>query len=180
MGKTRVYDLATSLDVAKEELVDKINGMNLGFTVNNYMSQLTDEEEAAVREAVEKEQRRAVVEERIRPTVIRRRSRGNRRRVESAPASEPAVESKVEVAVARPAPTAPVSKPKVVEPKVAEPEVVEPVEKVAPQEVSSEPKEAEVVAAKAPEPAKVVEPDVAEPAVRCGSCRSASRLMWRL
>ncbi len=76
MGK-KVYEVAETIGLDKRELVEKINTMNLGFTVKNYASTMTDDEAARVQEAVERERRRAVVEERIQPGVIRRR--GNRK-----------------------------------------------------------------------------------------------------
>lgn len=53
MGKsTRVYELATAMGMAKQELVDLINGSKLGFSVKDSMSSLNEVQEKAVQQAV--------------------------------------------------------------------------------------------------------------------------------
>jgi len=132
MGKTRVYQLADTIGVDHDVLVSKINAMQLGFEVKNYMSVITDDEASTVREAVEKERRRLVVEERIRPTVIRRRSRKKPGEPDS-DANEPTVEV---VEAKAPAPTVRV-RPAVKEPALP---VVGPEEEPKPPfEVKPEP-----------------------------------------
>lgn len=142
MGKTRVYQLADTIGVDHDVLVSKINAMQLGFEVKNYMSVITDDEATTVREAVEKERRRLVVEERIRPTVIRRRSRKKPGEpdTDAAEATAEIVESKAPPVVQAPPvvkePSAPIRSDKERKPPVeakAEPEV-EVVEASAPTE----------------------------------------------
>jgi translation initiation factor IF-2 len=133
----------------QKELTDKINALNLGFTVKNYMSTLSDEQAKLVTETVERERRRSVVEERIQPGLIRRRAAGR-------PAPEPVKEE-------LPPATGPVGlKIRRATPKVEEPK---PVAKAEPPKV---PAKAEPAKAEPPrfEPARVLsrpEPVKAEP-----------------
>ena len=74
----RVYELAQDIGLKSRDLAEKINAMGLGFTVNNHMSTITDEQEDTLRRALEREARENMVEERISATVIRRKPRVRR------------------------------------------------------------------------------------------------------
>jgi len=80
MTTYRVYQLASELSFDRAELVDKINSLDLGFTVSNYMSTLTDDEVDALRDALHREKVAKVEETRLNDagTVIRRRSKSRR------------------------------------------------------------------------------------------------------
>jgi translation initiation factor IF-2 len=71
--KVRVFKLAKEFSVENEVMVAKIQ--NLGFQVRNYMSGLELEDAQRVRRLLEKERAENTVEERIRPTVVRRRTK---------------------------------------------------------------------------------------------------------
>lgn len=86
MPKQRVYELAKELGLNKQELVTKINTLELGFSVGNFMTVLSPEEVKAVKKAVssngevkakpEAKKAEKVVpkaEEVAKPTMIRRR-----------------------------------------------------------------------------------------------------------
>ncbi|MFW6087293.1 MAG: translation initiation factor IF-2 N-terminal domain-containing protein, partial [Myxococcota bacterium] len=72
MNKVRVYEVARELGVPNRELVQKI--ASLGIQVRNHMSVLDPAEVERVKRSFHKEQSENVVEERIRPTVVRRRA----------------------------------------------------------------------------------------------------------
>ncbi len=72
MSKVRVYELARELGLENRELVSRISA--LGLQVRNHMSALEGAEAERIRRAVAKEQSGKLVEEKIRPTVVRRRS----------------------------------------------------------------------------------------------------------
>ncbi|MCG8557309.1 MAG: translation initiation factor IF-2 N-terminal domain-containing protein, partial [Proteobacteria bacterium] len=71
MSKTRVYEVARELGLDNRELLAKI--ASLGIQVRNHMSALDTADAERVKRAFEKEKAQNVVEERIRPTVVRRR-----------------------------------------------------------------------------------------------------------
>jgi translation initiation factor IF-2 len=71
--KVRVFKLAKEFEVENEVMVAKIQ--NLGFQVRNYMSALEAEDAQRVRRLLERERAENTVEERIRPTVVRRRTK---------------------------------------------------------------------------------------------------------
>ena len=156
----RVYEVAQEIGLKSRDLADRINGLALGFTVNNHMSQLTDEQEDVLKQALDKQARDNMVAERISATVIRRKPK--RQKIVASPVSlptngsQPAVETPKPVAEVRPATP--------VEPEVAvAPEPVAPVEE--PAEVAAAPE----VVEEQPEPvvAEVAEPDaqpIEEPA----------------
>ena len=167
----RVYEVAHVMGLKGRELASKINSLGLGFTVNNHMSTLSEEQEEALQRAIDREARENMVEERIRATVIRRKPK--RRKVVAAtvtadiepvkPAPVLAIppEETVEVApepVEIDAPTPePITEPEeTVEPVVEPPEVPVEVEPVAPVDVE-EPEE--TVAVEDPEPV-VQEPEL--------------------
>ncbi|HEY6879840.1 MAG TPA: translation initiation factor IF-2 [Polyangiales bacterium] len=72
MIKVRVYEVARELGLDNRELVSKI--ASLGIQVRNHMSALEPAEVDRIKRALDKDRQSNVVEERIRPTVVRRRS----------------------------------------------------------------------------------------------------------
>jgi translation initiation factor IF-2 len=80
--KVRVFKLAREFGVENDVMVNKVR--NLGFAVRNYMSGLEVDDAQRVRRLLEREREENTVEELIRPTVIRRRTKAAK------PAPEPA------------------------------------------------------------------------------------------
>ncbi len=76
MNKVRVYEVARELGMNNRELLNRIQSM--GIQVRNHMSALEPAEVERVRRALEKDKAENTVEERIRKTVIRRRTVGRR------------------------------------------------------------------------------------------------------
>jgi translation initiation factor IF-2 len=74
MIKVRVYEVARELGLDNRELVGKI--ASLGIQVRNHMSALEPAEVDRIRRALDKDKQSNQVEERIRPTVVRRRTVG--------------------------------------------------------------------------------------------------------
>jgi translation initiation factor IF-2 len=72
MIKVRVYEVARELGLDNRELVSKI--ASLGIQVRNHMSALEPAEVERIKRALDKDKQSNVVEERIRPTVVRRRA----------------------------------------------------------------------------------------------------------
>src|SRR3954453_21522615 len=72
MIKTRVYEVARELGLDNRELVTKL--ATLGIPVRNHMSSIDPADADRVKRAIEKDKQQNVVEERIRPTVVRRRA----------------------------------------------------------------------------------------------------------
>ena len=72
MSKVRVYEVARELNMNNRELLNRIQ--SLGIQVRNHMSALDPAEVDRVRRALEKDKAENTVEERIRKTVIRRRT----------------------------------------------------------------------------------------------------------
>ena len=72
MTKVRVYEVARELGLPNRELVERISA--LGIEVRNHMSALDPSEVERVKKAIAKSAPQKQVEERIRPTVVRRRS----------------------------------------------------------------------------------------------------------
>jgi len=71
--KVRVFKLARDFGVENEVMVNKIR--NLGFAVRNYMSALDVEDAQRIGRLLEREREENTIEEHIRPTVIRRRTK---------------------------------------------------------------------------------------------------------
>ncbi len=71
--KVRIFTVAREFGLENEVAVTKIQGM--GIEVRNYMSALDPETAQRVRRLIQKERAENTVEERIRPTVVRRRTR---------------------------------------------------------------------------------------------------------
>ena len=72
MIKVRVYEVARELGLDNRELVSKI--ASLGIQVRNHMSALEPAEVDRIKRALDKDRQSNVVEERIRPTLVRRRA----------------------------------------------------------------------------------------------------------
>jgi len=72
MIKVRVYEVARELGLDNRELVGKI--ASLGIQVRNHMSALEPAEVERIKRSLDKDKQANLVEERIRPTVVRRRS----------------------------------------------------------------------------------------------------------
>jgi translation initiation factor IF-2 len=72
MIKVRVYEVARELGLDNRELVSKI--ASLGIQVRNHMSALEPAEVERIKRALDRDKHSNTVEERIRPTVVRRRA----------------------------------------------------------------------------------------------------------
>lgn len=83
MSKVRVYEVARELGLDSKDMIQKMAGM--GIQVRNHMSVLEQAEVDRVKRALAKAQT-PVVEERIRPTVVRRRAK--KKSDDVAPAAE--------------------------------------------------------------------------------------------
>ena len=73
MSNVRVYEVARELGLPNRDVVQKIAA--LGIQVRNHMSSLDATEVDRLKRALEKDKAENVVEERIRPTVVRRRTK---------------------------------------------------------------------------------------------------------
>ncbi|MGB3051319.1 MAG: translation initiation factor IF-2 [Polyangiales bacterium] len=113
MTKVRVYEVARELGVENRDLIQRI--ATLGIQVRNHMSVLDPVEVDRIKRSLGKDRSEAMVEERIRPTVVRRKRRKKTEEAEPAAASAPAEEPSVE-------PTAPSPFPASTAELVAEPE----------------------------------------------------------
>jgi len=152
MSKVRVYEVARELGVENRDLIQRI--ATLGIQVRNHMSVLDPVEVDRIKRSLGKDRSEAMVEERIRPTVVRRK-----RKKKSVEATQPAeaeaapADTSGETVAAEP--------PSVMPAPVPAPEP-EPVIEPPPQSV-----ETRVAAEPAPEPpeeTRVSEPPPAPPA----------------
>ncbi len=143
--KIRVYKLAREFGIANEIMVNSIQGM--GIEVSNYMSAMDIEVAQRVRHFIHKQQAENTVEEHIRPTVVRRRTRNGapvkpiRKKPAKVEAAEneipkPRVAKKAPMEVASPKEKEPIPAPMEVQeaPMTVEPPVEE--EPIAVQELS--------------------------------------------
>lgn len=147
--KIRVFKLARDFGIENDDMVSKIQ--SLGIEVRNYMSALDADSVARVRRLVEKERAENTVEEHIRPTVVRRRSK------EGVPAKPARKTKPPKVAeAARSLAEAPAATP-----PAAPKRAVTPIKKAAPGKVAAQ---AEVPSRPEPPPARV-EPEVEAPVV---------------
>ncbi len=149
MSKVRVYEVARELGVENRDLIQRI--ATLGIQVRNHMSVLDPVEVDRIKRSLGKDRGEAMVEERIRPTVVRRKRRKKAEEAEPVAADAPAAPP---VEAPAPEPVSAVPEPArepVVEPEPAPVEVPVEVEPPAPRPVAA-----------APEPAP--EPRAAEPA----------------
>jgi translation initiation factor IF-2 len=88
MNKVRVYEVARELGVENRDLIQRI--ATLGIQVRNHMSVLDPVEVDRIKRSLGKDRTEAMVEERIRPTVVRRKRRKKSEAEESAAAAPPA------------------------------------------------------------------------------------------
>src|SRR6185295_9723755 len=75
MSKVRIYEVAKELGMEQKALVALVQSMGFG-EVRNHMSSVEPEIVERVRRLIEKQKSTAVVEERIRPMVVKRRTVG--------------------------------------------------------------------------------------------------------
>ncbi len=73
MSKVRVYEVARELGVENRDLIQRI--ATLGIQVRNHMSVLDPVEVDRIKRSLDKDRSETMVEERIRPTVVRRKRR---------------------------------------------------------------------------------------------------------
>ncbi len=97
--KARVYEVAKDVGLENQQLIAKIR--TLGIEVKNHMSSLEGEDVVRIKRALDKERQARLVEERLSPTVIRRRSKaGAGGSAAAAAAHEAAVEHEAAVRAA--------------------------------------------------------------------------------
>ncbi len=155
MSKQRVYEVARELGLENREFIQRI--ASLGIQVRNHMSLLDPAEVDRVKRVMDKNRSDTLVEERIRPTVVRRRAKKTPKvaAAEAAPAAPTAAATSSAVSE----PTAPASPPAAKTKKAADPaEVVAPPPEK--EELPSPPPVEEVAAAEPPPPAAEAEPPV--------------------
>ncbi|MGB8224057.1 MAG: translation initiation factor IF-2 N-terminal domain-containing protein, partial [Polyangiales bacterium] len=87
MSKVRVYEVARELGVENRDLIQRI--ATLGIQVRNHMSVLDPVEVDRIKRSLGKNRTEAMVEERIRPTVVRRKRRKQPDESEPAVAAAP-------------------------------------------------------------------------------------------
>ena len=86
MSKVRVYEVARELGVENRDLIQRI--ATLGIQVRNHMSVLDPVEVDRIKRSLGKDRSEAMVEERIRPTVVRRKRRKKTEEAEQPAAAE--------------------------------------------------------------------------------------------
>jgi translation initiation factor IF-2 len=114
MSKVRVYEVAKQLNMDQKALVALFQSMGFG-DVKNHMSSVEPDVVERVKRHIERQKTPDVVEERIRPTVVKRRARAEhgaevaegRPAVPAPPASSPT--AALDAAIARAVPSAPPS-----------------------------------------------------------------------
>ncbi|MDH4281848.1 MAG: translation initiation factor IF-2 N-terminal domain-containing protein, partial [Myxococcales bacterium] len=84
MSKVRVYEVARELGVENRDLIQRI--ATLGIQVRNHMSVLDQVEVDRIKRSLDKDRSDTMVEERIRPTVVRRKRRNKTEEAEPAAA----------------------------------------------------------------------------------------------
>jgi translation initiation factor IF-2 len=154
MSKVRVYEVARELGVENRDLIQRI--ATLGIQVRNHMSVLDPVEVDRIKRSLGKDRGEAMVEERIRPTVVRRKRRKKTEEAEPVAADAPAAPP---VEAPAPEPVSAVPEPArepVVEPEPAPVEVPVEVEPPAPRPVAAGPEPAPEP--RAAEPAPAAEP----------------------
>jgi translation initiation factor IF-2 len=159
MSKVRVYEVARELGMNNRELLNRIQ--SLGIQVRNHMSALDPAEVDRVRRALEKDKAENTVEERIRKTVIRRRtvSRKKKKPVEAEAKTDGEAAAKVEAEPAAPAapPAAKAEAKPAEKPAAAKEAEAKPAERPAAAKAEDKPaaaKEAEAKPAERPAAAK--------------------------
>ncbi|MRG93575.1 translation initiation factor IF-2 [Polyangium spumosum] len=176
MSKVRVYEVAKQLNMDQKTLVALFQSMGIG-DVRNHMSAVEADVVERVKRHLERQKAPEVVEERIRPTVVKRRARGSEGETSgpeptttparaAAPAAIPP--ARASAPSAAPAPTSPTTTPAAPRTTPAQAPVVEAAKpppapekpaatQTAPaQPMEREPKEAREVAPPAPPPAPAV------------------------
>ncbi|MCZ6806393.1 MAG: translation initiation factor IF-2 [Deltaproteobacteria bacterium] len=152
MSKVRVYEVARELGVENRDLIQRI--ATLGIQVRNHMSVLDPAEVDRVKRALGRDRSETLIEERIRPTVVRRKRRKKSDEAEGAPsesAKAAAAGSAGLHAEAAPAGPAPVSE--------SEPLPVEAPAAVAPTPLPAEPGSVREQRVSEPLPALEAEPE---------------------
>ncbi len=159
MSKVRVYEVARELGLDNQELIRRVG--TLGIQVKNHMSVLEPAEVERVKRALDKARVEETVEEQIRPTVTRRRSKRAEEEAQAeASRPEPAVVAPVRRA-ARPDAASVMASPaaRAAEPSEPKPE---PVVQEPTTSVVTAPEPEPVAASPAPEPvAPAREPEAA-------------------
>ncbi|HJK96874.1 MAG TPA: translation initiation factor IF-2 N-terminal domain-containing protein, partial [Polyangiaceae bacterium LLY-WYZ-14_1] len=82
MSKVRVYEVARELGLQNRDLVQRLSSM--GIQVSNHMSALDPAEVDRIKRSFDRDKSEKTVEERIRPTVVRRRTVQPRKRAAAA------------------------------------------------------------------------------------------------
>ena len=121
MSKVRVYEVARQLGVENRDLIQRIATM--GIQVRNHMSVLDPVEVDRIKRSLGRDRSEAMVEERIRPTVVRRKRRKKTEEPEAEVVEATAPAPVVAAQPAEPAPAVPTParEPEVVAPAPAEP-----------------------------------------------------------
>ncbi len=109
MSKVRVYEVARELGVENRDLIQRI--ATLGIQVRNHMSVLDPIEVDRIKRSLGKDRSEAMVEERIRPTVVRRKRRKPAETAEPAPAETTATPVPVDLPRAEPMAASPSPEP---------------------------------------------------------------------
>lgn len=157
MSKVRVYELAKEVGLDNKELISKLQ--SLGVDVRNHMSSVEAPDAERLKRSLSREASGGLVEERIRPTVVRRKRRGQ----EEAEEARAAEESASPVGKAEPeTPSAPEPRPAEAEPERSEPVVPVEVKRAEPEPVADEPKVEEKQPSAASESAPEVAAEAAE------------------
>ena len=146
MSKVRVYEVARELGVENRDLIQRI--ATLGIQVRNHMSVLDPVEVDRIKRSLGRDRSEAMVEERIRPTVVRRK---RRKKTEEPEAEVVEATAPAPVVAAQPAESAPAVPTPAREPEVVAPEPAEP----APVSVAAAPpqEQREVEPTPVPKPA---------------------------
>jgi translation initiation factor IF-2 len=167
MSKVRVYEVAKQLNMDQKTLVALFQSMGIG-DVRNHMSAVESDVVERVKRHLERQKAPEVVEERIRPTVVKRRARGSEGET---PAGKPEARSEGAEPARVPAPAAAAAHapaahaPATPAARAAAPAAPAPAP-VAPTPVAVAPPPTPAPAAEpAPEPVKAAAPIEAPPAV---------------
>ncbi len=140
MSKVRVYEVARELGVENRDLIQRI--ATLGIQVRNHMSVLDPVEVDRIKRSLGKDRSEAMVEERIRPTVVRRKRRKKSEEAAEPAAAAPAAPTEAVAPEPTPAPSVPAPEPTPAPEPVVEPEPVP--EPVTAQPAPEPPKETRV------------------------------------
>ncbi len=159
MSKVRVYEVARELGVENRDLIQRI--ATLGIQVRNHMSVLDPVEVDRIKRSLGKDRSEAMVEERIRPTVVRRK---RRKATDDAEKPEPAaVGAAPEATPAPPTPPTPEAAPEAPPTPSAPPPVTEPEPVAATPALAPEPEPAPPPPVEPPQETRVSEPPAPPP-----------------